>query len=93
MLEQHNDPSQCIVVTEPQVQLLIAQKANTQEMSFDWKGIWTLFRRLATGEEDRLLSKGFYSRSKEAAQQRFFCGELAHLPLHTDRGLSEKQEN
>lgn len=43
------------LVTKTQVRLPIAQKARTQEMSFDWKGIWALFRRLPAWGRRRTL--------------------------------------
>lgn len=45
-------------VTDTQVWLPITQQVNTQEMSFEWKGIIALFRRLIIWGEGELLSKG-----------------------------------
>ena len=44
--------------TKTQVRLPITQKVNTQDRSFDCKGIWVLFRWLATWGEGGLLSRG-----------------------------------
>ena len=42
---------------QTQVWLSLAWEANTQEMSFDWKGTSALFRRLATWGEGGFLFK------------------------------------
>lgn len=47
----------CGTIAKTQVWLPSAQKTNTQETSFEWKGIGALFKSLATWEEGRLLSK------------------------------------
>ena len=73
------------LVTETQVWLTISQKANIQEMSFDWKGIRALFRRLATWGEGGLFSKsqlwGF------CLAQRFWKGFRAVNRLRECSGL------
>lgn len=46
------------LVTKTQVWPPIAQKASAQDVSFDWKGICALFRRLATwGRRQTLVQK------------------------------------
>lgn len=46
-----------VPITETQVWLLNAQKANTQEMTFDWKGIQAVFMMPVIWGEGELLSK------------------------------------
>lgn len=40
-----------VTVTKSNILLLITQKANTQEMIIDWKGIWSLLLGQPPGEK------------------------------------------